>query len=427
MNSATFETATASMMSEALEAQVTQLWGTNVIAQRHATEGAMTFLVGEDEIEIGRWQMGDFVVTPPGAAPFVARAGQPVSVVVGAFTFYVSVAEREKRIEKNVAAAILEDGGMRSIAGSGVVHAALLAAVAFFMPSMSEANDDMIDRQRMLDLKAYVQSAAEREQQEQPKEITQGDVGGSSNPEAGKQAKYESGAMGGEKQSATPGRWSAKGDEKPENAQLAREHALKEAAEFGMIGLLASANSDPNAPVVPWGNLLAGSDRESHMGNLWSGDIGDAFGTGLGLSGTGLGGGGFGEGIGVGEIGGLGHLGGTCDNAGHCDGVNGRGHGHGRLPPTHVARGPKIDWNPTITTNGRLDPSVIQRIVRLNSGRFIGCYQEGLRQNPSLEGRVSVAFVIGRDGSVTTAHDTSGSDIADQGVRHVRRRNRSTA
>jgi hypothetical protein len=181
-----------------------------------------------------------------------------------------------------------------------------------------------------------------------------------------------------------------------------------------MIGLLASANSDPNAPVVPWGNVLAGSDRESHMGNLWSGDIGDAFGTGLGLTGPGEGGGGKGEGIGLNGISGLGHMGG-CDDTGPCDG--GMGHGHGRLPPTHVVRGPRINWNPQITTNGRLDPAVIQRIVRQNSGRFVACYQDGLRTNPGLEGRVATAFVIGRDGTVTTAHDTSGSDLPDQNVR----------
>jgi hypothetical protein len=408
MTTAKFETTTA------LEAQVTQVWGTNVIAQKHASEGAMTFLVAESEIEIARWTNGELWVSPPNAAPFVVRGGEATTIVVGDFTFHVGVSEREKRIEKNVAAAILSDGGLRSVAGSATVHAALLAAVAFFMPSMSEANDDVMDRQRMLDLKAYIQSAAEREQ-EQPKQETTGDTGGSSNPLGGQPARNEAGAMGTTKEVAKPGRWSAKGDEKPENAQLAREHALKEAAEFGMIGLLASANSDPNAPVVPWGNVLAGSDRESHMGNLWSGDLGDAFGTGLGLSGPGEGGGGKGNVIGLGGISGLGHLGGNCDNNGHCDGGN--GHGHGRLPGTYVPHGPRINWNPQITTNGRLDPSVIQRIVRQNSGRFVGCYQDGLRTNPSLEGRVAVAFAIGRDGSVTMSHDTSGSDLPDQNVR----------
>ena len=51
--------------------------------------------------------------------------------------------------------------------------------------------------------------------------------------------------------------------------------------------------------------------------------------------------------------------------------------------------------------NGRLPPEVIQRIVRQNFGRFRLCYENGLRNNPNLQGRVSVRFVIGRDGAVS--------------------------
>jgi len=60
--------------------------------------------------------------------------------------------------------------------------------------------------------------------------------------------------------------------------------------------------------------------------------------------------------------------------------------------------------------NGRLPPEVIQRIVRQNFGRFRLCYENGLRTNPNLQGRVAVKFVIDRAGSVSTASD-GGSDI----------------
>ena len=69
-----------------------------------------------------------------------------------------------------------------------------------------------------------------------------------------------------------------------------------------------------------------------------------------------------------------------------------------------------------IQTNGRLPPEIIQRIVRMNSGRYINCYQGALRTNPMLEGRVTVRFAIGRDGSVQSASD-GGSDIPDTSVR----------
>ena len=65
--------------------------------------------------------------------------------------------------------------------------------------------------------------------------------------------------------------------------------------------------------------------------------------------------------------------------------------------------------------NGRIPPEVIQRIVRQNFGRFKLCYENGLRNNPNLEGRVAVRFVISRDGAVQSA-DNGGSDLPDAGV-----------
>jgi hypothetical protein len=41
------------------------------------------------------------------------------------------------------------------------------------------------------------------------------------------------------------------------------------------------------------------------------------------------------------------------------------------------------------------------------------CYENGLRTNPKLAGRVTVKFVIDRSGAVTSATD-SGSDLPDK-------------
>lgn len=65
---------------------------------------------------------------------------------------------------------------------------------------------------------------------------------------------------------------------------------------------------------------------------------------------------------------------------------------------------------------GYLPPELIQSIVRLRFGRFRACYEEGLGRNPNLEGRVSVRFVIERDGTVKNSSD-GGSDIPDAAVR----------
>jgi len=66
------------------------------------------------------------------------------------------------------------------------------------------------------------------------------------------------------------------------------------------------------------------------------------------------------------------------------------------------------------SVSGRLPPEVIQRIVRQNFGRFRLCYENGLRNNPNLQGRVSVRFVISRDGTVSNV--SGGGDIPDGSV-----------
>ncbi|MFO0735607.1 MAG: AgmX/PglI C-terminal domain-containing protein [Labilithrix sp.] len=69
----------------------------------------------------------------------------------------------------------------------------------------------------------------------------------------------------------------------------------------------------------------------------------------------------------------------------------------------------------SVVVSGRLPPEVIQRIVRLHAGAFQACYLDGQRRDPGLAGRVTVKFVIQRDGTVARAQD-GGSEIGDQKV-----------
>ena len=137
----------------------------------------------------------------------------------------------------------------------------------------------------------------------------------------------------------------------------ARQRALREAAEFGMLGLLGGDGGIDNAP---WGR--------------------DPLGTSPGT-------------IGLGNIG-------TLGGVSHYDA------GAGRHPTVRAG---------ATTVLGRLPPEVIQRIVRQNFGRFRLCYENGLRNNPVLQGRVTTKYVILADGTVTTAED-GGSDMPDQNV-----------
>ena len=86
------------------------------------------------------------------------------------------------------------------------------------------------------------------------------------------------------------------------------------------------------------------------------------------------------------------------------------GEGHGRLGGSHKTP-PKVRMGAT-SVSGRLPPEVIQRIVRQNFGRFRLCYENGLKTSPTLAGMVTVAFVIGRDGKVSSVADNK-SDLPD--------------
>jgi hypothetical protein len=55
-------------------------------------------------------------------------------------------------------------------------------------------------------------------------------------------------------------------------------------------------------------------------------------------------------------------------------------------------------------TGGTLPPVVIQQIVREQYAQFRQCFEDGLRRNHNLEGRVTVRFVIGTDGTVSDIH-----------------------
>jgi len=152
----------------------------------------------------------------------------------------------------------------------------------------------------------------------------------------GTRAKGEEGSMGNPNTRSSGNRYGVQGPADNGDPYIARQAALREAAEFGMIGLMNSgAGGDPNAPTAPWGRddslgNNAPGDPLSARGNLWGDGVGDAFGAGgLGMSGVGEGGGGRGEGgIGLGAIGTIGHGAGTGTGQGF-------GSGHGRLGGSH--------------------------------------------------------------------------------------------
>jgi hypothetical protein len=290
-----------------------------------------------------------------------------------------------------------------------LLHLGTVASLAFFMPHMNGDDSEAIDRDTLLMMQHLLNAEAEREQD---KKETEEVADNADNKEGGTgtKAKGEEGSMGNPTTKETGHKFGVQGPQDNVDPHIAKQAALREAAEFGMIGLLnTGAGGDPNAPTAPWGREDSlGQDPMSARGNMWGDAIGDSFGAGgLGLSGVGEGGGGRGEGIGLGGIGTIGHGAGMGNGQGF-------GNGHGRLGGAHTTKSPSMRVGAT-QVNGRLPAEVIQRIVRQNFGRFRLCYENGMRTNPNLSGRVSVKFVIDRSGAVATSQD-GGSELPDQGV-----------
>jgi len=437
--------------------EVMVLWGANVLHVSHLTP-PRNFYVGEEQgktascdffipserigttrlpIVVGD-RMGVAVVIPPHARGYIEVPGQPrmsldevrpraqptaevqgghqfalpggakARIELGDFVFQVAAVNAGKPVKRGVGAGwdwtVLTYFGL-----SFLVHAGFVAAMAFFVPPLGLTDDEDLDKDRLYLMQQYLNAAAEREQEEKEAEVVQENA---DNKEGGTgtRAKGEEGSMGNPTTKATNKRYAVQGPKDNPDPHIARQAALREAMEFGMIGLLnTGAAGDPNAPTAPWGrDTSLGTDEVSARGNMWGDEIGDAFGAGgLGLSGIGEGGGGRGEGIGLGNIGTLGHGAGTGTGQGF-------GAGHGRLGGSHATRAPKVRMGAT-TVSGRLPPEVIQRIVRQNFGRFRMCYEQGLGRNPNLQGRVAARFVIGRDGAVSNVSN-GGSDLPDSGV-----------
>ncbi len=344
-----------------------------------------------------------------GAQQFPIGTGGKARIELNDFVFQVAAVNAGKPIKHGVGAGL--DWGVLLYFGASILGVGgFIAAMAFFVPPLGLTDDEDIDKNALYLMQQFLDAAAEREQEE--KQTEQPPDANADNKEGGTgtRAKGEEGSMGKQDSKATNKRYAVQGPQDNPDPHIARQAALREAMEFGMIGLLnTGAAGDPNAPTAPWGrDTSLGSDSVSAMGNMFGDEIGDAYGAGgLGLSGIGEGGGGRGEGIGLGSIGTLGHGAGTGTGQGF-------GSGHGRLGGDHVAKAPKVRMGQT-TVSGRLPPEVIQRIVRQNYGRFRLCYEQGLARNPNLEGRVQVRFVIGRDGSVSNVGN-GGSDIPDSAV-----------
>lgn len=337
-----------------------------------------------------------------GAAQIVVNLGAKAKIEIGGITLHVSRVKAGKKVKGGV---VLDNKGLPWHGLSFLFHAGVLAAAAYFMPPIGADGETAIDNDKLSFIQQALNVTAEKEQEkkETPEVVeNQKNQGGSE----GTRSIGSEGKMGSSTSRNPSGKFAIAGSKDNTDPQVARAAALSDAQNFGMIGLLASmSGGDPNAVTAPWGgDLSAGNDSRSALGNLWGASIDEAAGAGgLSLSGLEQGGGGKGEGIGIGRVGTIG-----------TDLGNQGGYSRAISQKTHVPRPPSVRPE-GVTTVGRLPSEVIQRIVRQNFGRYRFCYEQGLRGNPNLQGRVAVRFVIGRDGGVSQVQN-GGSDMPDGNV-----------
>ncbi|WP_437630821.1 vWA domain-containing protein [Sorangium sp. So ce854] len=200
-------------------------------------------------------------------------------------------------------------------AASAALHLGLLGALARWAPPALDPSSGM-SADRIALVQRYLASADDRERrawlEEEVEENADAKEGG-----AGARAKGEEGAMG----SAAPGAlargnlWGIRGPSDGPDPRATTRQAPRDAAEFGMIGLLhQGSGGDPSAPGAPWG---AGGPPASAggAGLAWSGTLDAGGGAGLGLSGVGTIGHGAGAGSGEGFGSGRGRPGGAAKAA----------------------------------------------------------------------------------------------------------------
>jgi pSer/pThr/pTyr-binding forkhead associated (FHA) protein len=350
----------------------------------------------------------------PGARLLPLTLGTQAELRFGDIVLRVAAVRAGKPVGHGLASG-LDTSALPYFALSALSVGGLLSSLAFLVPPLGLLDEAESEDDRLYRLQAYLNAAAEREREREQRPAAAASAA-SADP-GGSRAAGEEGALGNPDAPAAPQRLALAGNVPPAARQLSRSELLAELERTSMVGILRSSQPGLDLPQLTWtGDRTQGSDELTALGDLWSDRMGEARGTGLAMSGTGLRGGGNADGtIGLDGIN-------TIGRAGNGPGGPGTG-GNGRegtaLSAGRTSRGHRTS-TPQLRTadsqiSGRLPPDTIRRIVRQNHTRLKLCYEKGLMTQPTLSGRVNVRFVIGGEGRVTHVSE-AGSDLPDANV-----------
>ncbi|MBK8259497.1 MAG: VWA domain-containing protein [Polyangiaceae bacterium] len=339
----------------------------------------------------GFLQMADEAGMPEGSRSLVLLESDVVCVHIDDITFELrgqSVADEPiGRVKWNQVRRLGSGTAISLFVHVGLV----IAAVAFGQSSPYKDPDGTVSEDQAFLMQQYLLRADEKALEEQESEETADAEGDQKEGGTGARAKGEEGSTGAQNKPIVDNRYGVQGPSDTSDPHVARQTALREAAEFGMIGLMNSGTGgDPNAPTAPWGrDDSTQNDPLSARGNMWGDDIGGSFG---GLGGVGEGGGGKGAGVGLGPVGTIGHGAGTGTGQGFGNGAGqGFGSGHGRLGGQHrshvqVTGSPMVVYASPPTGSAPQPPPRASAAVRFEeadekpidpNGRFATTYRPG--------------------------------------------------
>ncbi|MCP3060089.1 TonB family protein [Myxococcus sp. K38C18041901] len=323
----------------------------------------------EDTEQVFKLGLHDRVEVSFGTVAFVARYVKPSPAIAA-----TSLAEADYTFFKIVSICLL--------AGAAVVAAMALTPRSEQAP----ANDIFESQQRV----AKFLITPEKKLEQKKLQLSGVEEGAKAKDEEGKFGKEEA-----KQAEAAPS--------KPGTPVVDKTKKEKDRQVVGKVGLLGAFKGLKGGASDVFGPGGFGTGLNNALGGLKGGAaMGDAQGVGgLGSRGSGTGGGGTAMGIG-----GLGTKG-EGRGAGGSGGIDlgGRGKSITKVIPGKT------------TVVGGLDKDVIAKVIRRHQNEIKYCYESELNKDPSLAGKVAVAFTIDPAGMVsdaTVSESTLGNSRAEQ-------------
>jgi len=321
-------------------------------------------------------------------------SGAKIRVRSGKATFMVSSVPRPRRHMMPLFAA-LESRVLAYFAGSLTVHLGFWLLLQQIPVEDSGTNIDLAS----LEDTSTRSNSTNQDDPPPPEEEDKPDDGEEESGGSGTAMALDEGKMGKKDSDRAEGQYKMQKNQ--EDPQLARQQAIEQARNAGILGSTALVQGGAFASLTGTGDISSGFDDTNIYGGLLGNEAGEMNGGfGFGRSGFGPGGGGTGWGtIGTGRYGTIGHGSGTGSGYGVGGGRGGM-RGRSAAVPTVSIGQPNAQ--------GDLDKAIIRRYIKRNIQKITYCYEKQLLAKPGLSGTVTTQFFITPNGNVATS---SGSGV----------------